>query len=95
MYIYDYKVFFHPVLSILCHYILYVVCVCIGHLKLNKLCGDYNKKLKIFKADPFDYHSIVEALRGCSGLFYTFEAPQDQTTYDVCSLILVTVIIAR
>ncbi|KAJ0053349.1 hypothetical protein Pint_03456 [Pistacia integerrima] len=54
----------------------------LGDWKLNKLCGDDNKKLKIFNADPFDYLSIVEALRGCSGLFYTFEPPQDQTTYD-------------
>ncbi|KAK9275728.1 hypothetical protein L1049_022996 [Liquidambar formosana] len=41
-----------------------------------------NKKLKIFHSDPFDYHSIIGALRGCSGLFYTFEPPQDQPIYD-------------
>ncbi|KAF7126258.1 hypothetical protein RHSIM_Rhsim11G0017400 [Rhododendron simsii] len=41
-----------------------------------------NKELKIFKSDPFDYQSIIEALKGCSGLFYTFEPPQDQPTYD-------------
>ncbi|KAJ6712092.1 hypothetical protein OIU79_008329 [Salix purpurea] len=41
-----------------------------------------NKKLKIFHADPFDYKSIIDALRSCSGLFYTFEPPEDQPTYD-------------
>ncbi|KAL2348935.1 hypothetical protein Fmac_002935 [Flemingia macrophylla] len=39
-------------------------------------------KLKVFRSDPFDYHSIVDALRGCSGLFYTFEPPLDQPNYD-------------
>ncbi|XP_038888617.1 cinnamoyl-CoA reductase-like SNL6 isoform X1 [Benincasa hispida] len=37
---------------------------------------DDNKKLKIFHSDPFDYHSILDALRGCCGLFYTFDPPQ-------------------
>ncbi|CAL5401764.1 unnamed protein product [Camellia sinensis] len=41
-----------------------------------------NKNLKIFQSDPFDYHSIIEALKGCSGLFYSFQPPQDQPTYD-------------
>ncbi|KAF5477786.1 hypothetical protein F2P56_004400 [Juglans regia] len=41
-----------------------------------------NKKLKIFRSDPFDYQSITDALKGCSGLFYAFEPPQDQPTYD-------------
>ncbi|CAI8588190.1 unnamed protein product [Vicia faba] len=39
-------------------------------------------KLKIFRSDPFDYHSIIDALRGCSGLFYSFEPPLDQPNYD-------------
>ncbi|KAG4992207.1 hypothetical protein AAZX31_09G187700 [Glycine max] len=39
-------------------------------------------KLKVFRSDPFDYHSIIDALRGCSGLFYTFEPPFDQPNYD-------------
>lgn len=39
-------------------------------------------RLKIFKSDPFDYHSIFDALKGCSGLFYTFEPPSDYPTYD-------------
>ncbi|RDX60292.1 Cinnamoyl-CoA reductase-like SNL6 [Mucuna pruriens] len=39
-------------------------------------------KLKLFRSDPFDYHSIIDALRGCSGLFYTFEPPLDQPNYD-------------
>ncbi|WVZ10884.1 hypothetical protein V8G54_015414 [Vigna mungo] len=47
----------------------------------NGISTDSNK-LKIFRSDPFDYHSIIEALRGCSGLFYTFEPPHDQPNYD-------------
>lgn len=50
---------------------------------LDGICCDENKKLKVFHSDPFDYQSIIDALRGCSGLFYTFEPPQDQPTYDV------------
>ncbi|KAK3041574.1 hypothetical protein RJ639_000708 [Escallonia herrerae] len=44
--------------------------------------GDNSERLKIFQSDPFDYHSMIDALRGCSGLFYTFEPPQYQPTYD-------------
>ncbi|MCD7463169.1 hypothetical protein HAX54_050085 [Datura stramonium] len=40
------------------------------------------KKLKIFESDPFDYHSILDALKGCSGLFYSFQPPPDYPTYD-------------
>lgn len=45
------------------------------------------KKLRVFYTDPLDYHSIVEALEGCCGLFYSFEPPSDQPSYDVCSVI--------
>ncbi|XP_039067600.1 cinnamoyl-CoA reductase-like SNL6 isoform X2 [Hibiscus syriacus] len=41
-----------------------------------------NEKLRIFDADPFDYHSITNALKGCCGLFYCFEPPSDHSTYD-------------
>ncbi|XP_022927939.1 cinnamoyl-CoA reductase-like SNL6 [Cucurbita moschata] len=44
--------------------------------------GYDNKSLKIFHSDPFDYHSIVDALRGCCGLFYTFDPPRHQPTFD-------------
>ncbi|KAM1055063.1 hypothetical protein ACFX1X_002353 [Malus domestica] len=40
------------------------------------------KKLRVFRSDPFDYHSIVDALKGCSALFYSFEPPSDHPTYD-------------
>uniref|UniRef100_A0A2N9G0X6 NAD(P)-binding domain-containing protein n=1 Tax=Fagus sylvatica TaxID=28930 RepID=A0A2N9G0X6_FAGSY len=50
-------------------------------LQFNGVTCD-KKKLKIFHSDPFDYQSIIDALKGCSGLFYTFEPPQDQTSYD-------------
>uniref|UniRef100_A0A2P2KCR3 NAD(P)-binding domain-containing protein n=1 Tax=Rhizophora mucronata TaxID=61149 RepID=A0A2P2KCR3_RHIMU len=52
-----------------------------GDLELSGLPAD-NKDLKIFYADPFDYKSIVDALSGCSGLFYAFEPPKDHPTYD-------------
>ncbi|URD93476.1 3-beta hydroxysteroid dehydrogenase/isomerase family [Musa troglodytarum] len=47
---------------------------------LRRLSGE-NRRLKLFHADPFDYQSIVDAMKGCAGLFYTFEPPQDQS-YD-------------
>ncbi|KAG5063439.1 hypothetical protein JHK85_004622 [Glycine max] len=54
----------------------------IGNEQLNGIFADPNR-LKIFHSDPFDYHSITDALRGCSGLFYVFELPQDQPYYDI------------
>ncbi|XP_050377451.1 cinnamoyl-CoA reductase-like SNL6 [Argentina anserina] len=53
-----------------------------GESKLDSVTFENNKRLKIFHLDPFDYQSIVDALKGCSGLFYTFEPPQDQPDYD-------------
>lgn len=50
---------------------------CVEDLNYNK-----KKKLKVFQADPFDYQSIANALRGCSGLFYSFEPPSDHSTDD-------------
>lgn len=50
---------------------------------LERVAGDH-KKLRIFHSDHLDYHSIMDALKGCSGLFYCFEPPSDQPTYDVC-----------
>ncbi|XP_077234970.1 cinnamoyl-CoA reductase-like SNL6 [Tasmannia lanceolata] len=44
--------------------------------------GCENKNLRIFRSDPLDYQSIMDAMKGCSGLFYTFEPPQDQSAYD-------------
>jgi len=46
---------------------------------LRKLHGD---RLQIFYADVLDYHSITDALKGCSGLFYTFEHLQSAAGYD-------------
>ncbi|KAJ8538720.1 hypothetical protein K7X08_030016 [Anisodus acutangulus] len=49
--------------------------------ELMSICN--KKRLKVFCLDPFDYHSIVDALKGCSCLFYSFEPPKDHsTTYD-------------
>jgi len=53
-----------------------------GEDPFNGISAD-SDKLKIFRSDPFDYHSIIDALRGCSGLFYSFEPPLDQPNYDV------------
>ncbi|KAJ3681694.1 hypothetical protein LUZ60_014267 [Juncus effusus] len=44
---------------------------------LKKLSSE-NKRLKLFKSDPFSYRSILDAMRGCYGLFYMFE----ESTYD-------------
>ncbi|AES95830.1 putative cinnamoyl-CoA reductase [Medicago truncatula] len=52
-----------------------------GENPFNGISAD-SDKLKIFRSDPFDYHSIIDALRGCSGLFYSFEPPLDQPNYD-------------
>ncbi|KAI3514947.1 hypothetical protein L1887_13695 [Cichorium endivia] len=41
-----------------------------------------NTNLRVFHTDPLDYHSIVEALDGCYGLFYSFEPPSDHPSYD-------------
>ncbi|XP_043717433.1 cinnamoyl-CoA reductase-like SNL6 [Telopea speciosissima] len=49
---------------------------------INTLHVENNKNLKVFHSDPFDYQSIVDALKGCSGLFYTFEPPRHQPTFD-------------
>jgi len=46
---------------------------------LGKLHGE---RLQIFYADVLDYHSITDALKGCSALFYTFEHPQSAAGYD-------------
>ncbi|EXB29141.1 hypothetical protein L484_019664 [Morus notabilis] len=40
------------------------------------------KRLKVFKSDLLDYHSIMDALKGCSGSFYCFEPPSDHPFYD-------------
>ncbi|XP_057521268.1 cinnamoyl-CoA reductase-like SNL6 [Amaranthus tricolor] len=54
---------------------------------LKGLRDDHGKdKLKIFDCDLFDYHSIIEALKGCSALFYNFELPYDQPVYDEYSV---------
>lgn len=41
-----------------------------------------NERLRVFETDPLDYQSILEALKGCCGLFYCFEPPSDHPTYD-------------
>ncbi|KAM7254055.1 hypothetical protein ACFE04_031737 [Oxalis oulophora] len=53
-----------------------------GEAQFNEVTCDHKKKLKVFNADPFDYQTIADALKGCSGLFYSYEPPQDQPDYD-------------
>ncbi|KAL8141759.1 hypothetical protein V2J09_014791 [Rumex salicifolius] len=52
--------------------------------KLKKMgeSESVKERLKVFRSDPFDYQSIVDALRGCSALIYSFEPPIDQPFYD-------------
>ena len=49
---------------------------------IEGLCCN-NEKVRVFQADPLDYHSIMNALKGCSALFYCFQPPSDHPTYDV------------
>ncbi|XP_057853819.2 cinnamoyl-CoA reductase-like SNL6 isoform X2 [Cryptomeria japonica] len=44
--------------------------------------GRGNEGLKLFAADVLDYHSIVDALEGCCGLFYAFDQIQNASGYD-------------
>ncbi|ONK55803.1 uncharacterized protein A4U43_C10F1140 [Asparagus officinalis] len=54
-----------------------------GDLNISKgVSNERSNNLRIFRSDPFDYQSIVDAMRGCSGLFYNFEPPKDNPTYD-------------
>jgi nucleoside-diphosphate-sugar epimerase len=52
-----------------------------GELEEMLSIGEKNR-LTVFNTDPLDYHSIMDALKGCSGLFYSFEPPSDQPNYD-------------
>lgn len=74
-----------------CHLIKYLTVVFIIFL-IDGCAGDYqpshgfsfeNKNLKIFYSDPLDYPSIMDAVKGCSCLFYSFEPPKENSTYDV------------
>lgn len=72
-------------------YVLFWVHGFAGKLEyFEELSSCNSKKLRVFYSDPFDYHSIMDALKGCSGLFYSFEPPSDQPNYDVCSCFINT-----
>ncbi|XP_020577371.1 cinnamoyl-CoA reductase-like SNL6 [Phalaenopsis equestris] len=45
----------------------------------TKTAWSENKQVRVFRADPLDYNSIAGAIRGCSGLFYTFDG---ESNYD-------------
>ncbi|CAD6204609.1 unnamed protein product [Miscanthus lutarioriparius] len=52
---------------------------------LSSCGGDvdaYRHRLKVFRADPFDYHAIADAVRGCAGVFCMFNTPDDQAQCD-------------
>ncbi|EPS59154.1 hypothetical protein M569_15655, partial [Genlisea aurea] len=53
-----------------------------GELQRYEMESSENSRLRVFHSDPLDYHSIIDALRGCSALFYSFEPPADHSTYD-------------
>ncbi|KAG0474537.1 hypothetical protein HPP92_014223 [Vanilla planifolia] len=39
----------------------------------TKLRCSESRRVRWFRSDPLDYHSIADAVRGCSGVFYNFE----------------------
>ncbi|CAN6305749.1 unnamed protein product [Urochloa humidicola] len=50
---------------------------------LSRSGGDAHRhRLKVFRADPFDYHAIADAVRGCAGVFCMFNTPHDQAQCD-------------
>ncbi|KAL7228072.1 hypothetical protein ACSBR1_022863 [Camellia fascicularis] len=54
-----------------------------GETELVKLIGEMERveeKLVVFTVDVLDYHSILEALKGCNALFCCSDSPQG---YDV------------
>ncbi|KAI3457855.1 hypothetical protein Pfo_014518 [Paulownia fortunei] len=51
-------------------------------LQCYKRQSTENKRLRVFHSDPLDYHSIMDALKGCFAVFYSFELPSDHPTYD-------------
>jgi nucleoside-diphosphate-sugar epimerase len=45
-------------------------------------------RLKLFRADPLDYHAIADAVHGCSGLFAIFNTPSSsQSQSHSCFLV--------
>ncbi|CAN6305750.1 unnamed protein product [Urochloa humidicola] len=51
---------------------------------LSRSGGDAHRhRLKVFRADPFDYHAIADAVRGCAGVFCMFNTPHDQAQCDL------------
>ncbi|CAN1786108.1 Cinnamoyl-CoA reductase-like SNL6 [Linum perenne] len=48
----------------------------------SKTKNKKKKMLRVFEIDVFDYHTIMDALKGCTALFYTFEPPSDHLIYD-------------
>ncbi|PPE02634.1 hypothetical protein GOBAR_DD00333 [Gossypium barbadense] len=53
-----------------------------GYIVHAAVQGHGKRSSRFSMADPFDYQSITDALKGCSGLFYAFEPPQDHPAYD-------------
>lgn len=52
----------------------------LGHL--SRAADACRHRLKLFRADPFDYHAIADAVRGCAGVFCMFNTPEDQAQCD-------------
>ncbi|CAN1786111.1 Cinnamoyl-CoA reductase-like SNL6 [Linum perenne] len=53
-----------------------------GDSNSSKTKNKKKKMLRVFEIDVFDYHTIMDALKGCTALFYTFEPPSDHLIYD-------------
>ncbi|ERN07135.1 hypothetical protein AMTR_s00019p00124960 [Amborella trichopoda] len=45
--------------------------------------GRLEERLVVFVADVLDYHSILEALKGCCGLFHAVDHSHNSEGYDV------------
>ncbi|XP_062200802.1 cinnamoyl-CoA reductase-like SNL6 [Phragmites australis] len=53
-----------------------------GCQQLSRSSDVCKHRLMVFRADPFDYHAIADAVRGCAGVFCMFNTPQDQAECD-------------
>ena len=50
----------------------YTVHAATYHQSESEYDEEQHPRLKVFRADPLDYHAIADAVHGCSGLFAIF-----------------------
>ncbi|XP_078438004.1 cinnamoyl-CoA reductase-like SNL6 [Wolffia australiana] len=53
-----------------------------GRALVEILGEEERERVEFFRTDPFDYHSLCDAVKGCSGLFYSFEPLPELPSYD-------------